>query len=152
MPNITTLTDIRTLIPYLPDGVTAALEGLGRWLPPQVKTADSLSLYAASDLTTTAVAVKGSAGAPGPLVIITQSVGTAGFVVIYNIAAASVTVGTSAFIYAHPVSATNNEVTCSSYFGSVGTIFDTAIAVSAHTTARGNTAMTNLPKVWVLYA
>ena len=152
MTNIGTLTNIRMQIPYLPDGVLQSLEGLVRWMPPQVKTSDGLSSYVSAALTTTAVAVKATAGAPGPLVIITQSVGTAGFVVIYNIAAASVTVGTSAFIYAHPVSATNNELTCSSYFGSIGTIFDTAIAVSAHTTARGNTAMTNLPKVWLLYA
>jgi hypothetical protein len=97
-------------------------------------------------LTNSAQAIKASAGKLGGWYIYNPN-SSAAYVVVYNVASGSVTVGTTAakWIMAIPAtSAANLEMVN-------GITFDTAIAVAATTTATGNTAPSTALEANFLY-
>jgi hypothetical protein len=98
------------------------------------------------DVDETEDAVKASAGKLGGWYIYNPN-SSAAYVVVYNVASGSVTVGTTAakWIMAIPAtSAANLEMVN-------GITFDTAIAVAATTTATGNTAPSTALEANFLY-
>ena len=151
MTNLATLSQIETLEPYLPEGLAQAIADLRRTAAAAEEFSDGLSIYVSDALTTTAVAVKAAAGKL--YMIATQSLGTECFLSVWNVAQGSVTVGTTSQDAVHPVSSVSGELTVSRLYGNgLADAFDTAITVAVATTARGNSAATNLPKVWLIYA
>jgi hypothetical protein len=93
MSNVITLGNLRNQIPYLGDGLRQWTDALGRFLPPGTVASDALSYYIAPDLTTTAVAIKASAGKVHGVFL--QSTGAIAYLSLWNVAQGSVTVGTT---------------------------------------------------------
>jgi hypothetical protein len=154
MPNVVTKGKIESLLPYLPDGPAAVLEGLWRFMPPDVKYSDSLSLYVA-DAVHTIVEISDTAARP--LALIAKSNGTACTVKLYGDDSGDVTVGTTDAVASVGVSSTSGEVSCLLITGagvkslcSVSTA--DGLSVAAPATDVGTGAVANDPTVYVLYA
>jgi hypothetical protein len=116
-------------------GVTPVAGTSGGWL-----------VSSQTALTNTAVAVKGSAGQFGGYMIYNPNTSVA-HVQVWNVAAGSVTVGTTAPTYVLSIpaaSAANLELTC-------GVAHSTAIAVAATTTPTGSTAPTSALVAAIFY-
>jgi hypothetical protein len=97
-------------------------------------------------LTNSAQAVKGSAGQLGGYICYNPNTSVA-YVIIYNVAAASVTVGTTTAQMIVPI-----PPSCMAHIEfTVGIPFSTAISVAAATTAGGNTAPTTALDCVFLY-
>lgn len=151
MANVVTKGTIESLLPYLPDGVAAALDPLWRFMPLDVKLADNLLLYTNSGISTTKAEIDDDAGAR-PIVFIAQSTGTECYVHFHNADADSVTEGVNVDFLV-PVSPTSGEVTAI-YAGGAGwkSFWDTGLTISASTATETSAAPTNAPKVWIIYA
>ena len=152
MSNVITLNNLRNQIPYLGDGLRQWTDALGRFLPTATISSDALSLYVASDLTTTAVAVKASAGKVHGVFM--QSTGAVAYLSLWNVAQGSVTVGTTSQDFALGVGATSGLTSVAYLVGSAnGTapLWATAITAAISTTARGVAAPANLPIVIIAY-
>jgi hypothetical protein len=113
----------------------------GGWTPFNANSGDGFTA-----LTNSAQAVKASAGKVGGYIIYNPNT-VVSYVVLYNVAAASVTVGTTGARFIVPVppqALAHIEFTA-------GIPFDTAIAVAAATTAAGNSAPTSALDAVILY-
>lgn len=113
----------------------------GGWTPANFNTGDT---YTA--LTNSAQVIKGSAGKLGGYYIYNPN-SSAAYVMLYNIAAASVTVGTSTarmIICIPATSAANLDL-------GAGIAFDTAMSIAAATTGGGNTAPSTALEALVWY-
>jgi hypothetical protein len=153
MPNVTTLINLQTQINYNQDGMAQAYQSILRNIPPDVKAADSLSLYTSNTLTNAAGAVKTT---PGKLHgVIVKSMGALGYLVLWNLATGSVTVGTTSSTMAIPFTATTGQITSVPFFASgQGTIplWSVAISAAVATTVIGAGAVATLPVVWIVYS
>lgn len=151
MSNIQTIYSLEVQRAYQPHGYEDFVHNLRGTAGLDEFASDALTTYQSNALTTTAVAIKASAGSVYGVAV--KSNGTAGYVSLWNVAQGAVTVGSTTQDLVIPVSATSGEFTRMNLSGSgTGTIWNTAITAAAATTARGNTVMTNLPNVWILYA
>lgn len=103
--------------------------------------------YFSNAVTNTAAAVKTSGGRLRHLHAANTTAAIA-YVQFFNLATASVTVGTTAPKLAYMMPASSN-VTID--FGDKGVEFDTAITIAVATTATGNTAAGSLPAISILY-
>ena len=151
MANISAIQNLQNLGQFLPDGVAAALEPVLRFMPPRLKVADTLALYAAAAVHTI-VALDATTGAM-PLLLVAQSQGTACTVKLY--AADDATVGTTDAIASVGVSGTSGEVSWC-VFGGAGlerlcVTSGSGIGIAAPATDVGTGSVANDPNVWVLY-
>jgi hypothetical protein len=98
-------------------------------------------------LTNSSQAVKASAGQVFGWYIYNPNV-TVAYVMLYNIATGSVTVGTSTaqMVIAIPAGSATNV------FNNHGIAFSTAISIAAATTGGGNTALTTALEAMIFYA
>lgn len=150
MPNVTTLRNVESLIPYLNDGVAVALRAVLAGLPRKIVTADSLTLYTATAVHTK-VEIDDDAGSY-PLAVIAQSKGTACWVVLFDLDADDVTVGTTSPDYGLPVSATSGDISAGLLLGNgIETKWTTGLTIAAPSTLAGSGAVANDPNVWILY-
>ena len=149
--NVQTLYDLEVQVPYFGHGFENFMRDIKRTAALDEVISDGLLLYQTNVLTTTAVAIKTSAGKVYGVIL--KSNGTAGGIQLYNVAQGSVTVGTTANDLWIPVAATSGRITAVTLSGtSLADSWATAITGAATTGSRNNTAMANLPHVWVLYA
>lgn len=151
MSNVASLTSIKGLAAYLPDGVWGAIRALIENLPLDVRLADNLLLYTFAGLSTTKQEVDDDAGSR-PLLIIAESKGTKCWIHFYNADADDVTVGVNVDFVA-PVGGTSGEVTVLLCLGSAWkTFWDTGFTVSASTATETSAAPTNTPNLYCVYA
>jgi hypothetical protein len=154
MSNATTIGTIQQLAQYLPDGVHQVLEGLVRFMPPDVKASDALSLYTADALHTI---VEISDSVARPLALIAKSNGTACVVKLYADDSGDVTVGTTDAIASLAVSATSGNISCALFTGGgIKALCEVSgadgLSIAAPSTDVGTGAVSSDPTVWVLYA
>lgn len=151
MANVVALGNLKSLMPYLADGVRQALEAVIRFLPPDIQAADSLSLYAA-DAVHTIVALDATTGSY-PVALVAKSNGTACTVKLY--AADDATVGTTDAVLSIGVSGTSGEISSASAWGAgfkrLTGVSGSGIGIAAPATDVGTGAVANDPTVWVLY-
>lgn len=151
MPTVTALTNIRALASYLGDGAWPVIHALEAALPPGVKNADSLALYAA-DAVHTIVALDAGTGSY-PLALIAKSNGTACTVHLYADDAA--TVGTTDSLLAVKVSGTTGEISAAILVGAgpfrLGATDGSGIGIAAPATTVGTGAVANDPTCFVLF-
>jgi hypothetical protein len=151
MSNLIAIETARNQLSNLPGDVMAAIEPILRWLPRDLQFADTLLYTSTAALSATKAEVDDDAGARA-VMIVTQSQGTLGYVQVFDLDADSVTVGTTVPRINVPVSATSGEV-CWVVFGGNGapSTWATGLTWAASTLEGGSAAMTNLPKVFMLY-
>ena len=151
MTNVATFQTLRGLQQYLPDGVAAVLEGLMRNLPPDIRLADNLGLYASNAVSTTAIDIDTTAGAK-PIIIIVQSTGTACWVHLHDAQSGSVTAGVDVDFLV-PVAATTGRITALLCLGdSWDEFWNTGLTITTSTATETSAAPANLPNIWVVYA
>jgi hypothetical protein len=154
MANVVTKGRIESILPYLGEGAQAVLEGLWRFMPPDVKFSDSLSLYVA-DAVHTIVEISDTAARPH--VLIAESNGTACTVKLYGDDSGDVTVGTTDAIASVGVSGTSGDLSCLLITGAgVKTLASASsadgLSIAAPATDVGTGAVANDPTVWVVYS
>lgn len=154
MANVVQLANLKNAIPILGPGYAAFLEGLARNLPPELKVSDGLAYYYSNALTTTAVAIKASAGKVYGVYL--QSAGAIAYVSLWNVAQGSVTVGTTSQQFALGVTATSGHDNYALMSGASGNgtspLWNTAITAAVATTVTGSSAVATLPTVVIAYA
>lgn len=152
MANVVTLNNIKYDQPYRSEGFRAWIDAIMRNLPPATVAADAVTLYKANDLTTTAVAIKASAGKLHGIYI--ESLGALGYLSLWNVAQGSVTVGTTSQTLAIPFTATSGHSTAVYFAGSgngTAPLWATAITAAVATTVTGSSAVATLPLVYIAY-
>lgn len=153
MANVVQLANLKNQIPYYGDGLAQFLEALHRNIPAELKVSDGLSYYQSNLLTTTAVAIKASAGKVYGVFL--QSAGALGYLSLWNLGTGSVTVGTTSQTAAFPISATSGQSMAYYMVGSAqGTspLWNTAITAAVATTVTGSSAVATLPTVIIAYS
>lgn len=154
MANVGTLSTAEQLAQYLGDGAQTIVAVLKHNLPPDVVSADDLSLYVAEAVHTK---VEISNAAARPVAVIAKSNGTACVVKLYADDSDDVTVGTTDAIVSLAVSATSGELSAAFVIGAgvkslaEGSSAD-GLTIAAPSTDVGTGAVTNDPTVFVLYA
>lgn len=152
MANVVQLNNVKNDQAYRSDGFRQFIDGIMRNLTPTAVATDAISIYKAGDLTTTAVAVKASAGKVYGVYV--ESLGALGYLSLWNVAQGSVTVGTTSQDLVVPFTATSGHSTGMPLFGTgngTAPLFATAITAAVATTARGNSAVATLPLVYIVY-
>lgn len=156
MASVTEVGQLKALMSYLPDGVAAALEGVLRFLPQDIKMADDLTLYVSN---TDTIAANGSVSATDgarPLAAVVVSKGQAGWVTIGNdttSASHSATDGEDVDILI-PFGTNTDEATAVSFHGdSYKRFWDAAVGIqvsSSSSSITAPTAMTSIPTIYIL--
>lgn len=154
MSNVAQIANLNNLKAYLPDGVWQAMEGVVRAIPPGLKAANNINLYAATAVHTI-VEISDTAGSY-PLVVVARSNGTACTVKLYEEDSGDVTVGTTDAVLSLGVSGTSGQISAAALFGAGVTTLATAtdidgLSIAAPATDVGTGAVANDPDVWVLY-
>lgn len=154
MSNLQALHNISDLASLLPDGVWPAVRALINELPPEIKRADNLGLFAFAALSTTKQEVSDTANSR-PLIMIVRSNGTAAWLHVYNNDADDVTVGVNVD-FVVPVAGTTGEVSVVLAAGASWARFWTGgtnggLTVSASTATETSSAPANPPDVWIVY-
>lgn len=152
MPTVTTLYQLECEAAYHREGVARAMEILKRYAPFFEHQSDGVTRTAIGDLTNAAQAIKGAAGNLYAVVIVSPSSPAAtadAYVQIFNVAAASVTVGTTAPVMVLPCPFTKSAVYLMLPGDDDGDLFSTAISTAATTTPTGGAALgaVSLPDV-----
>ncbi len=155
MPNVATMYQMEADAQYQREGVARAVAMLRSYAPFFEIQGDGLTRLVTADLSTTVTAVKASAGNLYSVTIISPSDATAdAYVQVFNVAAASVTLGTTApdLVFKCPFGKTVTFLVVPG--DDDNDQFSTAISHAATTTATGSTALgtVSLPDVAVLYA
>ena len=97
MPNVQTIYQLECEAAYQREGVAKAMEFLKRYAPFFEHQGDGLTRTAIGDLTNVAQAIEAAAANLYAVVVVSPTAATVdAFVQIFNVAAASVTVGTTA--------------------------------------------------------
>lgn len=155
MPNVTAFEQMRNFANYESAALSDALSEMEFRFGKYEQISDGITFAVPSDaLTATAVAVKATAGKMYLIYVQSPAGSTAGVtVMIYNTAAASVTVGTTAPRHAFFLPSAESVAIVFHTAGSANA-FGTAISVAAATTFNGATApaVADRPQVAVLYA
>lgn len=155
MASVTQVGQLKALMSYVPDGVAAALEGVLRYLPEDIKRADDLTLTVSNTATDAAVDTVSLTDGARPLFVAAVSKGQAGFVGLHAEAAsgsASWSVDNIPDVL-FPVATATDEVTSISLHGASYTRFwDAAegIQLTSSSTNGPGTAMTSIPVIFVL--
>lgn len=152
MPNVITLANIKNHEAYRSEGFRAFIDSIKRNLGPTTVSADALTFYISNALTTTAVAIKASAGKVHGVYI--ESAGAIAYLSLWNVAQGSVTVGTTSQQFAIGTTATSGHSNAAAFFGSgngTSPLWNTAITGAVATTVTGNSAAASLPLVVVVY-
>lgn len=155
MANVDTLEQFEAAAQYEREGVARAVQLLKKYAPWFEHQGDALERSVTASLSTTVTAVKASAGNVYALVIISPAAAAAdAYVQVFNVAAASVTLGTTAPDLVLKCPAAETAVFLHVPGDDDNNLFDTAISIAATTTHDGLTALAtaSLPTVWVLYA
>lgn len=155
MPNVSTMYALECDAQYQPEGVARAAAMLKRYAPWFEMAGDGLTRSVTSALTTTATAVKASAGNLYAIALISGSSAAAdAYVQVYNVASGSVSVGTTAPDLVLKVPATETAVYLCVPGDDDNNLFDTAISIAATTTHDGSGALAaaSRPTVIALYA
>lgn len=140
MPNIATLTNLKAMQAYSRAAFSDMLRDIERWAGSYEEFSDGLTLSVTGDLAATATAVKASAGKVYAVIVASPGDAALGvFIHLYNIAAGSVTVGTSEHRDSFFVPA-GETVVAVFHAGGSANRYGTAIAIASTTTSRGSTA------------
>lgn len=151
MASITHIRQLQALGAYLPDGVSAALEPLLRFMTPQQQAADSATLYSTT-LAHTITVVDSSTGAY-PALLLAKSNGTACTVKVY--ADDTATVGTTDAIVSLGVSGTSGEFSWCVFGGNglyrLASTSGSGIGAAAPATDVGTGTVASDPDIWIIY-
>lgn len=156
MPNVTEIFTLATQSVYMSDGVKQAMESLLRDIPPALKLSDNITFYSNASISTSPVDIDTGSGSR-PLVVVVESRGSAGYIRLYNEAGSASVTGSDEIAgdIIVPVATTTGEVTALSITGNSFAAFWGAGLVIAGSAskpgANARTAMTNLPRVYMLY-
>lgn len=150
MSNVAQLFQLNCAAGYQKEGVSRVVSELKLQAGQYEEFSDGLATFR-NTVTNAAQAVKAAAGRLYAVICEAAAGSGGGMVHLYNIASGGVTVGTSEFRLGIPIE-TAETVVAVLYPGNTPTTFATAISISAATTSRGSTAITNIPTVTVLYA
>lgn len=150
MSNTAQLFQLHCATSYQREAVSRIVSELKLQAGQYEEMSDALATFR-NTVTNAAQAVKASAGRVYAVICEAAAGSGGGMVHLYNIASGGVTVGTSEFRMGLGIE-TGETVVAALYPGNTPTTFATAISISASTTSRGSTAITNIPTVTVLYA
>lgn len=154
MANAQQLFQLKAQMPYLGDGVAAALQGVLRYLPLDAELADSLSYSAFSaELTTSNTLVDSGAGSR-PLAVVVESRGEAGILKLYDTSTTASLTTSGPLLTLHtavPFATSTGEITAVSWHGAGWVNSWLAGIVIAANTPAGTAKVATPPRVHILF-
>ncbi len=155
MPNVATMYQMEADAQYVGEGMAKVVHFLKQYAPFFEFVGDGLTRATTSPLSTTVTAIKASAGNLYAVRITSgASALVDAYVQIFNVAAGSVTLGTTAPVMVLPCPFTRTVIYPIVPGDDDNDLFSTAMSMAATTTLSGSTALATAsqPTVEVLYA